>query len=61
MATTDDPLMKPPSAETQRKINRWAARIIPLILIGAVGYATWVVVVLLCGALQHLMLRPFGV
>ena len=29
--------------------NVWTARIIPLILIGIVGYATWVIVVLLSG------------
>ena len=41
----------------EKPINRWTARIIPLVLIGVVGYATYVVVVLLssmysdvCGA-----------
>lgn len=32
--------------------NLWVSRIIPLILVGIVGYATWVVVVLLCGELD---------
>jgi palmitoyltransferase len=30
-------------------INLWTARIIPIILAGVVGYATYVVVALLCG------------
>ncbi len=34
--------------------NLWVSRIIPLVLIGIVGYVTWVVIVLLCG--RH---RPF--
>ena len=29
--------------------NIWTARIIPVILIGLVGYVSWVVIVLLCG------------
>lgn len=29
--------------------NIWTARIIPLVLIGIAGYATWVFIVLLCG------------
>lgn len=32
--------------------NLWTSRIIPLILVGIVGYVTWVVVVLLCGELS---------
>ena len=32
-----------------KSINLWASRIIPLTLVGIVGYATWVVVVLLSG------------
>lgn len=31
--------------------NLWTSRVIPLILVGIVGYVTWVVVVLLCGEL----------
>jgi palmitoyltransferase len=30
-------------------INLWTARIIPIILAGVVGYATYVLVALLCG------------
>jgi hypothetical protein len=30
-------------------INLWTARIIPIILAGVVGYATYIVVALLCG------------
>ncbi len=33
----------------QKVANRWIARIIPLVLVGIVGYATWVVIVLVCG------------
>lgn len=36
-------------AASQKCANVWTARIIPLILIGIVGYVTWVVVVLVCG------------
>ena len=34
--------------------NLWVSRIIPVILVGLVGYVTWVVIVLICG-------RPFTV
>lgn len=30
-------------------VNKWTARIIPIVLAGVVGYATYVLVVLLCG------------
>jgi palmitoyltransferase len=30
-------------------VNLWTARIVPIILAGVVGYATYVVVALLCG------------
>lgn len=30
-------------------INLWTARVIPMILAGTVGYATYVLVTLLCG------------
>ena len=33
----------------QKVANLWVARIIPLILVGIVGYATWVIIVLVCG------------
>ncbi|CAO1596751.1 Palmitoyltransferase pfa5 [Xanthoria calcicola] len=32
----------------QKAINLWTARVIPVVLIGLAGYATWVVVVLVC-------------
>ena len=31
-----------------KTLNRWVSRIIPLVLLGIVGYVTWVVVVLVC-------------
>ncbi|KAL8667556.1 MAG: hypothetical protein Q9168_007230 [Polycauliona sp. 1 TL-2023] len=40
----------------QKAINLWTARVIPVILAGIVGYATWVVVVLVCGQSVHLPL-----
>ena len=33
----------------QKAANRWTARIIPIILVGIVGYVTWVVIVLVSG------------
>lgn len=41
--------MKPPSADAQRSVNKWTSRAIPAILIGLVGYATWVVLALIAG------------
>ncbi|KAL9039413.1 MAG: hypothetical protein Q9180_002543 [Flavoplaca navasiana] len=32
----------------QKAINLWTARVIPVVLAGIVGYATWVIVVLVC-------------
>ena len=32
-----------------RTANLWTARFIPLLLIGIVGYVTYVIVVLVCG------------
>lgn len=32
--------------------NKWTARIIPLILLGLIGYAAWVVTKLVCGTHQ---------
>lgn len=29
--------------------NIWIARVIPVVLVGIVGYVTWVVIVLVCG------------
>ncbi|GAM85618.1 hypothetical protein ANO11243_036250 [Dothideomycetidae sp. 11243] len=43
------------SLETRQGVNQWAALIIPLIISGAVGYATWVVVVLVG---VHYLLYP---
>ena len=34
----------------EKVANLWAARVIPIILIGIVGYSTYVVVVRVCGA-----------
>lgn len=34
-------------------LNLWVARIIPLVLAGIVGYATYVVVVVLSGKLKN--------
>lgn len=41
------------SNQTKRNItlNLWTARIIPVVLIGVVGYATYVLVALLAGEL----------
>jgi palmitoyltransferase len=33
-------------------VNIWTARIIPIVLAGVVGYATYVLVALLCGRLS---------
>lgn len=40
----------------QKAINLWTARVIPVVLIGLAGYATWVVVVLVCSQSFHLPL-----
>jgi palmitoyltransferase len=32
-----------------KAVNIWTARVIPLVLIGVVGYATYVLVARLCG------------
>ena len=43
---------KMPSSEAHRKriaVNLWTARIVPIVLAGVVGYATYVLVALLCG------------
>ena len=39
----------PIQIEPRVSMNLWVARIIPLLLAGIVGYATYVVVALLCG------------
>ncbi|PNS19059.1 hypothetical protein CAC42_1795 [Sphaceloma murrayae] len=36
------------SLESRQNVNKWCAAIIPVILVGAVGYATWVVIALVC-------------
>lgn len=33
----------------QKVANVWIARVIPIVVVGILGYATWVVVVLVCG------------
>ena len=33
-------------------VNLWTARVIPIVLAGVVGYATYVLVALLCGMRQ---------
>ena len=33
----------------QKVVNLYTARVIPIILVGIVGYVTWVVIVLVCG------------
>ena len=38
-----------PSAINYKAVNRWTARIIPLILFGLLGYVTYVIVALVCG------------
>ena len=38
-----------PTTIDQKAVNLWTARIIPVVLVGIVGYVTWVVVVLVCG------------
>ncbi|KAF2155115.1 zf-DHHC-domain-containing protein [Myriangium duriaei CBS 260.36] len=43
------------SLQSRQRVNKWAAVIVPLIIAGAVGYATWVVVVLVG---VHYLLQP---
>lgn len=38
-----------PAVFDPKAVNIWTARVIPVILIGIVGYVTWVVIVLVCG------------
>lgn len=44
------------NARVQHGVNKWAARIIPALLICAVGYSVWAIVVLL--AINHLIRAP---
>jgi palmitoyltransferase len=37
----------------QKAINRWTARVIPLIILGIVGYVSWVMIELVCGMLKE--------
>ena len=37
------------SASQIKTLNRWVARIVPIFLIGIVGYVTFVIVVSICG------------
>jgi palmitoyltransferase len=39
--------MKTPSEQYQHTVNLWAARIVPLVLVGVTGYSIWVVAYLL--------------
>ena len=41
--------MQSAAERNRRAINLWTARLIPIVLAGVVGYATYVLVVLLCG------------
>jgi palmitoyltransferase len=36
-------------ADRNQTVNIWTAKIIPIVLAGVVGYATYVLVALLCG------------
>ena len=36
-------------------LNRWVARIVPVVLIGIVGYVTWVIVVLISSKQNQLL------
>jgi hypothetical protein len=36
-------------ADRNQAVNIWTAKIIPVVLAGVVGYATYVLVALLCG------------
>ncbi len=38
-----------PTTLDQKVVNLWVARVIPIVLVGIVGYVTWVVIVLVCG------------
>ena len=38
-----------PKPAIHRSVNKWAARIVPLLLAGIVGYVTWVYIALLAG------------
>lgn len=33
---------------SKHAVNRWVAGLMPLVMMGLVGYATWVLVVLIC-------------
>ena len=50
-----------PNPRNRRAVNRWAARVIPVLLAGAVGYCTYVIVSPLCSKqskctrLEHLL------
>jgi palmitoyltransferase len=37
--------------------NLWAARIIPVLLVGIVGYVSWVIIELVCGKEEHLTIK----
>lgn len=41
--------MLTPADRNRITVNLWTARVIPIVLAGVVGYATYVLVALLCG------------
>lgn len=41
---------------SKHAINRWVAALMPLVMMGLVGYATWVLVVLICSRFPILFL-----
>ena len=44
--------------ETRQAYNKGTAQVVPVILIGIVGYTTWVIIVLLCGTHCFRPVRP---
>jgi palmitoyltransferase len=58
-ATPSQKLWEASNAEVQRSVNKWSARIVPLILICVVGYSVWAIVVVLC--LHYLIYPPADV
>ena len=38
-----------PNASINKATNLWVSRVIPLVLVGIVGYVSWVEIKLLCG------------
>jgi len=52
-------LWRTTNVQAQYSVNKWAARIVPAILIGVVGYSVWAIVVILC--INYLIHPPAGV